>query len=92
MDIEGNNMSLLQEFIFDVEWYSDWEDKEKHNYGLVMGTDQTDVMTKIAQRLPNISHIEITQYSEFDFVWLNKHNYELLKDEENEYMLDKEEE
>ena len=85
------NMEYIREYLFKAYWYDDYDDKEITSYGLVMGNSYADVMAKIEKRLPYVSNIEITEFAETNFVWMNKSHYDRLKDGD-EYMFDQEEE
>ena len=82
------NMNYIKEYLFKADWYDDHRDKEETSYGLVMGKSYTDVMEKIEHRLPYANNIEINEYDETDFVWMNKCNYDRMKSMDNEIMFD----
>ena len=81
-------MEFIKEYLFKANWYDDYTNKEETSYGLVMGKSYSDVMAKIEHRLPYANSIEITEYEECDFVWMNKCNYDRMKSGENEIMFD----
>ena len=82
----------LSEYIFDVVYYDECRDEDIQCYGLVMAESQEGALNKIAKRLPNIGKLTFRPIFETDFVWLNKKNYELLNDDNSEFMLDQEDE
>lgn len=84
-------MDYIKEYLFKADWEDEFENKELTSYGLVMGDSYTDVMEKIERRLPYAHNIEITEYFESNFVWMNKSNYERLKNGDED-MFDQEEE
>lgn len=87
-------MNYIKEYLFKADWFNDWNEDNVHeetSYGLVMGKSYADVMEKIERRLPYVSNIEITEFDETDFVWMNKSHYERLKNGDED-MFDQEEE
>lgn len=84
-------MEYIKEYLFKADWYDEYDDKELTSYGLVMGNSYAEAMEKIERRLPYAHNIEITEYFESNFVWMNKSNYERLKNGDED-MFDQEEE
>ena len=84
-------MDYIREYLFKADWYDEYENKELTSYGLVMGNSYAEAMEKIEKRLPYACNIEITEYDESNFVWMNKSHYERLKNGD-ENMFDQEEE
>ena len=77
-----------QEYLFECDWYNDFDDKEEHAYGIVFADTLEIAVIKINKRLPNCYNLNIKEYQECDFVWLNKYNYEKLLNDDYEYMFD----
>lgn len=83
-------MDYIREYLFKADWENEYENKEMTSYGLVMGNSYAEAMEKIERRLPYAHNIEITEYFESNFVWMNKSNYERLKNGDED-MFDQEE-
>ena len=74
-------MKSISFYSFSVDWYNEYEDKDQHTNGIVAANSLTEAVEKIAHRLPYADNLLINQLDDWDFIFLNNENYDLVQRE-----------
>jgi len=77
-----------QIYLFECDWYSEWNDKDNHSQGILMAPSYAEAVQVITERFSYASNIFITAYNDQRFVFLNKTLFKKMLDEDNEWGLD----
>jgi hypothetical protein len=77
-----------QIFLFDCEWYDEYEDKELNPRGLLMAPDFAQAVKAITERFPWCDNIHIKMYDDTQFIFLNEQLYNRISDPNDRYGLD----
>lgn len=66
-------------YVFYVNWYDDWDNRDRIARGVVCATDYSDAVMKINNRFHCINSVTIDQMEDADFLWLSEENYNILR-------------
>lgn len=75
-------------FLFECDWYAQWEDKEIHSQGIVTARTYGEAADAIANRFPDANNIFLDMYDNTSFIFLNKTLFNKMRDPENDWGLD----
>ena len=81
-----------REFLFECDYYDEWDDKEIHTCALVMAPTMHEAVEAIERRLPYCHNLHITEYDENQFVWMSQEHYNRLSNQDEPFMFDNDEE
>lgn len=66
-------------YVFYVNWYDDWDGKDRIARGVVCATNYSDAVMKINNRFHCINSVTIDEMEDADFLWLSEENYDILR-------------
>ena len=77
-----------QIYLFECDWYSEWNDKDHHSQGILMAPSYAEAVEAITKRFSYASNIFITEYDDNQFIFLNKTLFNKMLDKDNEWGLE----